>query len=140
MPKSPPPPIPSSANNATLKGFLADPRVIPFLNYLLLFLMVMTFGLTGIIVLLIATFREDKAADWLKSHYEFQKRTFWYSVAPIIICGALGTFLQRNGLSQPTVTFALVAVPLLYVTGRCITGFNHLLYSRAYPNPKGWLV
>ncbi len=133
-------PTPSPQDKATLKSVINDPRAIPFLNYLLLFLMVMTLGATGILALLIATFREDNAADWLKSHYEFQKRTFWLGVGPVIACTALGIFLHRHGFDQQMVMFALVAIPLLYVTGRCITGFNHLLYSRAYPNPKGWMV
>ncbi len=133
-------PTPAPPDKATLKSFLADPRVIPFLNYLLLFLMVLTLGLTGILVLLIATFREDGAADWLKSHYEFQKRTFWLGVGPVIVCTALGILLTSHHLNQQMVMYALAGIPLLYVTGRCITGFNHLLYSRPYPNPNSWVV
>ncbi len=120
----------------TPQSFLADPRMMPFLNYLLLFLMVLTFGMTGVLALLIASFREDDAPDWLKSHYEFQRRTFWLGVAPIIACLVVVTVLRTQGI----LSLALVLVPLIYLSGRCVTGFNHLLYNRPYPNPKSWTV
>lgn len=120
--------------------FLADPRKIVFLNYLLLFLMVLTFGLTGIIAFLIASFREDDAPDWLKSHYVFQRRTFWLGVAPIVICFVVGLVLRAQGISNQILSLALVLVPLIYLAGRCVTGFNHLLYNRPHPNPKSWMV
>ncbi len=120
--------------------FLADPRKVLFLNYLLLFLMVLTCGLTGIIALLIASFREDDAPDWLKSHYEFQRRTFWLGVVPLIGCFAVGFALRIQGINNQILSLALVLVPLIYLTGRCVIGFNHLLYNRPYPNPKSWMV
>lgn len=120
----------------TPQSFLADPRKVPFLNYLLLFLMVLTFGMTGVIALLIASFREDDAPDWLKSHYAFQRRTFWLGVVPIIACLVAVTVLRTQGI----LSLALVLVPLIYLSGRCVTGFNHLLYNRPYPNPKSWTV
>ena len=120
----------------TPQSFLADPRMMPFLNYLLLFLMVLTFGMTGVLALLIASFREDDAPDWLKSHYAFQRRTFWLGVVPIIACLVAVTVLRTQGI----LSLALVLVPLIYLSGRCVTGFNHLLYNRPYPNPKSWTV
>lgn len=122
------------------KSFFSDPRLILFINYLLLFLMVLSFGMTGVIVLLIATFLEDKAPDWLKSHYEFQKRTFWLGVIPLIACFFLAIILRGQGISHPILSLALVLVPLIYLAGRCAMGFNHLLYNRPYPAPKSWLV
>jgi uncharacterized membrane protein len=122
------------------QSFLADPRKVPFLNYLLLFLMVLTFGMTGVIALLIASFREDDAPDWLKSHYAFQRRTFWLGVLPIVVCFVAGIVLRAQGINNQILSLALVLVPLIYVTGRCVTGFNHLLYSRPYPKPKSWMV
>ena len=93
---------------------LADPRKVPFLNYLMLFLMVLTVGMTGVIALRIASFREDDAPDWLKSHYEFQRRTFWLGVAPIIACLVVVTVLRTQGI----LSLALVLVPLIAVDGR----------------------
>jgi uncharacterized membrane protein len=122
------------------QSFLADPRKVLFLNYLLLFLMVLTFGMTGVIALLIASFREDDAPDWLKGHYEFQRRTFWLGVVPIVVCFVAGIALRAQGINNQFLSLALVLVPLIYLSGRCVIGFNHLLYSRPYPNPKSWMV
>jgi uncharacterized membrane protein len=131
---------PPPSTKTQLDSFLKDPRIFPFFNYALLFFMVVTFGATGILALLIANFREDKAPDWIKTHYEFQKRTFWLSIVPILACAIAAIYLKGHGIQNQTVTFALVVLPLLYVAGRCITGFNHLLYNRAYPTPKGWMI
>jgi uncharacterized membrane protein len=125
---------------SSYQSFLADPRKVPFLNYLLLFLMVLTFGMTGVIALLIASFREDDAADWLKSHYEFQRNTFWLGVVPIIASFVAGMVLRAQGIENQIMALALVLIPLIYLTGRCVMGFNHLMYNRPYPNPKSWLV
>lgn len=134
------PPNTAPSTKAQLGNFLKDPRLFPFLNYLLLFFMVMTFGLTGIVVLLVANFREDKAQDWVKTHYDFQKRTFWIGIVPILACAILGIYLKAHGIQNQVLIFALVVIPLLYVIGRCITGFNHLLYNRPYPTPKAWMI
>lgn len=125
-----------------LKTFLADVRLLAFLNYVLLFFTTMTFGLSAMIVMLIASFAEDKAPEWLKGHYEFQKRTFWYSILPVLLTAVLYTFTQRHAINGP-ITFVMLGFVLLclaYTVGRAITGFNHLLYGRPVPNSKGWLV
>lgn len=131
---------PPPSTKTQLDSFLKDPRVFPFLNYALLFFMVLTYGATGIVALLIANFREDKAPDWIKPHYEFQKRTFWLSVGPILICAVAGLYLKGHGIQNANINFALVLVPLLYVISRTVMGFNHLLYNRTYPNPKTWTI
>jgi uncharacterized membrane protein len=127
-----------STTGSQLKSFLADPRIVAFLNYALLIFMPLTYGLTGIVVLLISTFVEDKAADWIKTHYEFQKRTFWLGILPILAT-VIVTIRFAQVLPKP-VTPALVILTLILVAGRCVMGFNHLFYNRAYPNPKTWTV
>ena len=121
-----------------LKGFLADPRIVPFLNYALLIFMVMTLGMTGVLALIISTFAEDKAPDWIKTHYEFQKRTFWVGIAPVMVTGLCMTVFAR--LLPGPVIAAFIVLSLVFVAGRCVMGFNHLLYNRPYPNPKTWVV
>jgi len=121
-----------------LKGFLADPRIVPFLNYALLIFMVMTLGMTGVLALIISTFAEDKAPDWIRTHYEFQKRTFWVGIAPVLVTGLSMTVFSR--LLPGPVIAAFIVLSLVFVAGRCVMGFNHLLYSRPYPNPKTWVV
>lgn len=129
---------PPPSTKAQLDGFLKDPRILPFINYALLAMMVMSLGLTGVLVLIICTFVEDKAPDWIKDHYEFQKRTFWLGIGPILLTAGTWMVLARV-LPQP-VLIALLMLTLILIIGRCIIGFNHLLYHRAYPNPKTWTV
>lgn len=117
-----------------------EKRLLALINYLLLFFMVTTFGFSAVIVLIIATFAEPKAADWLKSHYVYQMRTFWIGIGPILLTSFLGLYMQRNHIVQPMVTYGLVLVPLIWVAGRVVIGFNNLFHSRAMPNPKSFLI
>ena len=133
---------PPVKETATLKGFVSDERLFGFINYFLLLFATMTFGLTALIAMLIANFAEHKAPDWMKTHYQFQVYSFWYGIGPVLATALLYTFVQRHGLTG-TITYVmlgLVLFSLAYTVGRAITGFNHLLYSRPYPNPKAILV
>jgi uncharacterized membrane protein len=125
------------------KAFMNDARLVAFLNYALLMFTVMTFGLTSLIAMLIANFAEDKGPDWIRSHYEYQKRSFWYGIGPVLICAVAYTFVQRHGINNPVITTVMLGVVLLtlgYTVGRAIMGFNHIMHDRPIPNPKAWLV
>jgi uncharacterized membrane protein len=125
-----------------LKALAADARMPAFLNYALIFFMVLTFGLTGVLALILANFQEEKAPDWIKGHYQFQTRSFWFAIAPVLLSALLYSFVQRHGATPAIniVMLALVFICLAYTVGRAIMGFNHLLYFRPMPNPKTWLV
>ncbi len=131
------PPVTTSKVTATLKGVVTDNRLAPMLNYLFVFLMVMTLGLSGILALLVANFREEKAPDWLKTHYEFQKRTFWIGIVPVLI---VFFAVLRLHVSDQRIMLVLLVVPLAYTAGRAVLGFNHLFYERPVPNPKAWII
>lgn len=126
-----------------VKGFAADARLAGFVNYALIFCMVMTFGLTGVLALLIANFKEDKAEAWIKTHYEYQVRSFWFAIVPVVLSAAVYTFVNKHHIASPVlngVMMGLVLICLGYTVSRAIMGFNHLLYFRPVPNPKAWLV
>ncbi len=131
------PPVTTDKVTATLKGVVTDSRLLPMLNYFFVFLMVMTMGLSGILALLVANFAEAKAPDWLKSHYEFQKRTFWVGIVPVLI---VFFAVLRLHVSDQRIVLVLLAIPLAYTAGRAVLGFNHLFYGRPVPNPKAWIV
>lgn len=135
MPTKPP----ASNNKApvTVKGVLTDSRMVPMINYLFVFLMVLTVGLTGIIALLVANFVEEKAPDWLKTHYEFQKRTFWFGILPVLI---VSIAVLRLHVSDERLLLVVLGVPLAYTAGRATFGFNHLFNERPIPNPKALIV
>ena len=130
---------PEDKTASEIKGFLADGRILPMLNYALLFFMTLTVGATGVVALLVATFAEDKAPDWIKSHYQFQLRTFWIGIGPIILTILVAMALSRH-INNPYLYYFVFMPALLWVTSRVVMGFNHLLYSRPYPNPKSWLI
>ncbi len=132
------PPVTNPKITATLKGVVADARLVPMLNYLFLFLMVMFIGVTGIVALLVANFREDNAPDWLKSHYEFQKRTFWIGIGPTLAAYAI--MMPILHLTDERAILLILAGPLAYTAGRAAFGFNHLFHGRPMPNPKAWII
>ena len=123
-----------------LKTFLADGRGLAMVNYALLFFMVMTIGATGILALLIATYAEHKAPDWIRSHYQLQIRTFWIGILPAILLYFIGEHLLRVLHAGPMTMFIVVMPVLAWIASRCAMGFNHLLNSRPYPNPRTWIV
>ncbi len=131
-----PPAAPNKAA-ATLKSVVTDNRLLPMLNYFFVFLMVMTMGLSGILALLIANFAEEKASDELKSHYEFQKRTFWIGIVPVL---AVFFAVMRLHLTDQRLLLAILVLPLAYTAGRAVFGFNHLFQGRPVPNPKALIV
>ena len=125
-----------------IRRFASDARLPAFANYALIFLMVLSFGMTGVLALLIASFAEDKAPDWIKGHYRFQARSFWIAIVPVVLSAALYTFVRRHG-ATPELNIAMLGLVLLclgYTVARAVMGFNHLLYFRPLPNPKTWLV
>jgi len=135
-------PAPKSSTLSQLTTFLRDERLVPFLNYLLLFFMVMTVGLTGVMALIVANFAELKAPEWVKSHYRFQVRTFWIAIVPIIVMTFLYVYIQRHsaGGMASAVALGLMVLCLLYTVGRVITGFNHLFHKRPHPAPDTLLA
>ncbi|ESQ74361.1 hypothetical protein [Asticcacaulis sp. AC402] len=129
------------AQTSELKTFLADGRGMAMLIYSLLFFMTLTLGLTGILALIIATFADsDKTPPWIKTHYQFQVRTFWIGIVPTFLTFFASQYLIKVVQVQPIYMFLVVMPVLAWVAGRCAMGFNHLLYRRPYPNPKSWLV
>lgn len=135
-------PAPKGSTLSDLVGFLKDDRVVPVLNYGLLFFMVMTFGFTGVLALIVANFAQDKAPDWIKGHYEFQVRTFWIAIMPILGTLVFYLFVQRNHLTgiMATLAISLMVVCLAYTAGRAVIGFNHVFNKRPYPKPTALVV
>ncbi len=136
-----------------LVTFLKDGRGMGMLGYALLFFMVLTLGATGIVALILLTFAEtDKTPEWIKSHYQFQIRTFWIGIVPTLatvflvrivpplIIAAVGKGQASVEAAGTLSTFLLVMPVLAWAAARCALGFNHLFYNRPYPNPKSWLV
>jgi uncharacterized membrane protein len=134
---------PAETTLSGVKALLADPRLTAYLNYLLILFTVMTFGLTALLAMLVANFAEDKAPGWIRGHYAFQKRTFWYGIGPVLLNAAAYTFVRKNHITAPAITSIMLLLLLFclgYTVGRAVMGFNHLLHQRPIPNPKAWVA
>lgn len=88
------------------------------------------FGPLGIVGVIMAYMNISEAPDWLKSHYQFQIRTFWIG-AIYIVTGAI-------------LTLALVGIFILlfwavWLIVRSVKGMQLVDSKESHPNPTGWL-
>lgn len=67
--------------------------------------------------------------DWLKSHYQFQVRTFWMLLLYCTIA-----FI----LLQVIIGVLLFFVIFIWFVARCAKGIQTLNQGHAHPNPKTW--
>lgn len=87
-------------------------------------------GIAGIIGVVVAYIHKADAPEWLKSHYQFQIRTFWIGFLFIF----LGTVL-----SLILVGWLLLAFWFIWLIIRCIKGLQAVDREEAYPNPTTWM-
>jgi uncharacterized membrane protein len=95
-----------------------------------LYLASILIGITAIAGLIMAYVNRDDAEDWLKSHYQFQIRTFWI--------GALYLFVGVL-LSQFIIGLLVLLFWLLWLIVRCARGIKYLDRREACPDPTGWM-
>lgn len=74
-----------SVSSGTFAPSSSDDRNLAFVVYGLLFLSPFLWGFTGVIGVVIAYVRRSEAAAILRSHFEFQIRTFWIAAAILIL-------------------------------------------------------
>jgi uncharacterized membrane protein len=84
-------------------------------------------SLAGIVV---AYVYQPDAPNWLKSHYQFQIRTFW-----------IGLVFAIAGLALTTIYigFLVLLFWVIWLTIRCVKGFKLAEDLTPIPNPKTWL-
>jgi uncharacterized membrane protein len=96
----------------------------------ILYLISIIIGITAIVGLVIAYVNRDDAADWLKSHYRFQIRTFWI--------GALYLFIGVL-LYQLVIGAFILLFWLFWLIVRCAKGMKYLDRQQAHPAPQSWM-
>jgi uncharacterized membrane protein len=84
----------------------------------------------GIIGVIIAYVNRGDAPEWLKSHYQFQIRTFWIGLVVML----LGFFFWVMGIGLFILIFWVV-----WLVMRCVKGMKYLDQHQAHPNPTTWL-
>ena len=96
----------------------------------ILYLFGLVVGVTGIIGVVMAYINRDDAPEWLKSHYQFQIRTFWI--------GFLYTLIGII-LSYVLIGILVLFFFVIWLIVRCVKGIKFLDQKEAPPNPTGWM-
>ena len=100
----------------------------------ILYLVGIIFVVTAIIGVVIAYIYRGDAPIWLKSHYQFQIRTFWIGVLYALI--GIMLILPIFGGINFLVCCLLWAV---WIIIRCVKGIKSLDQKDTHPNPIGWM-
>lgn len=96
----------------------------------ILYLVGVLISVTGIVGVIMAYINKDDAPEWLKTHYQFQIRTFWI--------GALYLFIGIV-LSFVVIGFFVILFWAVWLIIRSVKGMKSLEQKEAYPNPTGWM-
>lgn len=96
----------------------------------ILYLLGIVLLIPEIIGVIMAYANKAEASDWLKSHYQFQIRTFWIS-SLFVVTGAL--------LSVVVVGYFILLFWAVWLILRCVKGMEALGHKKPHPNPTGWL-
>lgn len=124
------PPPSTDASVAPARSTL-DPKTLSLAVYALYLASVFTFGVLALAGVIIAYIIRGDAPEWLKSHFEFQIRSFWIGLAASIIGWATVWVL---GLG-----FLVLAATALWFIARAVVGLDRLLKNQPHPNPKTWM-
>jgi len=87
------------------------------------------FGITGIIGVVMAYINKDGAQEWLKTHYQFQIRTFWIGALYLVV----GTLLSVILIGWLVILFWLV-----WLIIRSVKGIKAFDSGVAIENPTRW--
>ena len=96
----------------------------------ILYMVGLVMGITGIVGVVLAYVNKDNAPEWLKSHYQFQIRTFWIGALYIFV-GCLFALLL--------VGYLVLLFWVVWLIVRCIKGLQALDSQQPHPNPKSWM-
>lgn len=93
----------------------------------ILYLLGLLTGLTPIVGVILAYVYRDDAPDWVRTHYVFQIRTFWFMLLFCVIAGILTVIL---------VGFFLLFLLTIWWVVRAVKGLKYLLEQKPYPDPQ----
>lgn len=119
-------------NNAPLNKILQPPinDGMVRLVYILYLVGLFVGGTTSIIGVVIAYIYQDDAPDWLKSHYQFQIRTFWIGLLWVVLGAVLSVIL---------IGFLIWFFGVVWLIIRAVKGFRYVDKKEAYPDVQTWL-
>ncbi|WP_371373062.1 DUF4870 family protein [Thalassotalea aquiviva] len=88
------------------------------------------FGITGLVGVIIAYINKSEAPEWLKSHYQFQIRTFWIGAVFMIVATLLTLVL---------IGWLLWLFWIIWLVVRCVKGYQALDADLPVANVKTWM-
>ena len=95
-----------------------------------LYLVGLITGLTTLIGVVMAYIYRDDAPDWLKTHYQFQIRTFWIGLLYCVIGGIL---------SIVVIGFLVLLFWVIWLIVRVVKGFKFLEQRQPVPDVGTWM-
>ena len=121
-----------------------EDRVLPAVVYGL-YLLGLVNGLTILVGLVVAYINLDKAGPRMRTHYDFQIRTFWIGLAIFLSLGLLIGISAVLSLLLIGIPFLMLFLFLWGAVGvwfavRCIVGLVYISQDQAYPRPNTWLI
>ena len=121
-----------------------EDRVLPAVVYGL-YLLGLVNGLTILVGLVVAYINLDKAGPRMRTHYDFQIRTFWIGLAIFLSLGLLIGISAILSLVLIGIPFLMLFLCLWGAVGvwfavRCIVGLVYISQDQAYPRPNTWLI
>ncbi|WP_296057165.1 hypothetical protein [uncultured Amphritea sp.] len=96
----------------------------------ILYLVSLIVGVTGIVGLVMAYVYKADAPGWLKTHYQWQIRTFWMGLLYTVI-GLFTTMIL--------IGYLILLFNLVWFIIRCIKGLSALEKRQPLPDPTSWL-
>jgi uncharacterized membrane protein len=120
--------------NSTRSPVVSD-QLLVLIVYLLYFAAYIT-GITALIGVIIAYIKAPDANPPLRSHYQFQIRTFWIGLLYLVV----GTVLALVGIGFVAVIgFALLLWWLIWSLVRNVKGALALNENKPIQNPASWM-
>ena len=96
----------------------------------ILYLVSLVIGVTGIVGLIMAYVNKGDAPDWLKTHYQWQIRTFWLGLLYAFI-GVLTMFIL--------IGYLILLFNLIWFMVRCVKGLSALDKQQPLTQPDSWI-
>jgi len=95
----------------------------------ILYMVGVMFGITGIVGVIMAYINKDDAPEWLKTHYQFQIRTFWIGALFMILGGILSIIV---------IGWFVLLFWVVWLIVRSVKGIKALDSEKAIENPTRW--
>ncbi|SRR5690554_1789657 len=115
----------SEASSTPVMAGSSNARII-----YILYLVGVVLGITTLVGVIMAYINRGEAADWVKSHYQFQIRTFWIGM----LYGVIGMIL-----SAVLIGFLVLLFTLIWWIVRCVKGMQALEKQEPVSNPTRWM-